>query len=214
MPASSIDSDSPTPGDGLSTEPVDADLRERRTRRRLVLLSLVPVVAVAALLIWGTARSGGQPGGLFTNSSGGEVEVDLDLAHDFSVTTFGGEPLTLSGLRGKVVMIDFWASWCPPCRLESPDLVSVYRLFKDRDVEFVGIDVWDSESAGRRFVAEEGIPYPNALDTNGFITIDYGVTGIPEKFFIDREGRVVRKYVGPIRTEELARILNEILRGS
>ncbi len=214
MPASSIDTESPQPGDGLSTEPVDADSRERRTRRRLVVLSLVPIIAIAALLIWGTARSGGRPGGIFINSNGGEVDVDAALAPDFSVTTFDGETITLSGLRGKVVMVDFWASWCPPCRVESPDLVSAYRSFQDREVEFVGIDVWDSESAGRRFVAEQGLPYPNALDTNGFITIDYGVTGIPEKFFIDREGRVVRKYVGPIRAEELSRILNEILGGS
>ena len=211
MPASSIDTESPQPGDGLSTEPVDADSRERRTRRRLVVLSLVPIIAIAALLIWGTARSGGRPGGIFINSNGGEVDVDAALAPDFSVTTFDGETITLSGLRGKVVMVDFWASWCPPCRVESPDLVSAYRSFQDREVEFVGIDVWDRESAGRSFVAKEGLPYPNALDTNGFITIDYGVTGIPEKFFIDPEGRVVRKYVGPIRAEELTRIINEIL---
>ena len=211
MPASSIDTESPQPGDGRPAAPDDAFSRERRTRRRLVILSLVPIIAIAALLIWGTARSGGRPGGLFINSSGGEVDVDSSLAPDFSVTTFDGETITLSDLRGQVVMVDFWASWCPPCRVESPDLVSAYRSFQDRGVEFIGIDVWDRESAGRSFVADEGLPYPNALDTNGFITIDYGVTGIPEKFFIDAEGRVVRKYVGPIRADELARILNDML---
>lgn len=214
MSASSTETDSPQSPDGLSTEPVDAYSRERRTRRRLVVLSLVPIIAVAALLIWATGRSDSRPGGLFTNGSGGEVEVDSALAPDFSVTTFDGETITLSGLRGKVVMVDFWASWCPPCRLESPDLITAYRSFQGRDVEFVGIDVWDRESAGRSFVAKEGLPYPNALDTNSFITIDYGVTGIPEKFFIDPEGRVVRKYVGPIRAEELTRIINEILTDS
>lgn len=190
----------------------EEDLASARRRRRLLAIaSMVPIAAIAALLIWGTVRSGGQPGGLLVNSDSGEVGVDAKLAPDFTITTFDGESATLSGLRGKVVMVDFWASWCPPCRRESPTLTYVYESFKGRGVEFIGVDVWDQEKAGREFVISNGLTYPNGIDVDGRITIDYGVTGIPEKFFIDREGRIVRKYVGPTEVEELTRILNEML---
>ena len=188
------------------------ELAAARRRRRLVILLGVPVVAIALLLIWGTVRGGGQPGGGFVNNQGGEVDIGEGLARDFGLTTFDGEAITLSGLRGKVVMVDFWASWCPPCRTESATLARVYRSFEDRPVEFVGVNVWETRDGdGRDFVLSEGITYPNGADKNGRITIDYGVFGLPEKFFIDRDGRIVRKYIGPIRADELTRILEEIL---
>lgn len=183
----------------------------RRRPRVLIIIALVPVIGIALLLIWGTARSGSQPSGIFVNANSGEVKTDNTIAPEFSVTTFTNRKITLSNLRGNIVMIDFWASWCPPCRRESSELTAVYKMFENHDVEFIGIDVWDDESAGRRFIAEEGITYPNAMDHNGFITINYGVTGIPEKFFIDRDGHIVRKYIGPISAEELSKIINELL---
>ena len=118
----------------------------------LIVAATVFIGAIAALLIWATVRGGGQPGGLFINDTGGESDIKPRLAPDFELTTFDGVPLNLSDLRGRVVMLDFWASWCPPCRLESPVLVSVYDAYRDRPVEFVGIDVWDKESDARDFV--------------------------------------------------------------
>ena len=190
----------------------EEDLSSARRRRRLLAIaSMIPIAAIAALLIWGTVRSGGQPGGLLVNSNSGEVGVDAKLAPDFTITTFDGESFTLSGLRGNVVMVDFWASWCAPCRVEAQTLAYVYDSFEGRGVEFVGVDVWDREKDARNFVTSYGIAYPNGIDVDGRITIDYGVTGIPEKFFIDRDGRIVRKFIGSTEVEELSRILNEML---
>ena len=108
-------------------------------------------------------------------------------------------------------MVDFWASWCPPCRVEAPGLANVYREFQGQPVEFVGVALWDNPGDAALYLQQEGVPYPNGFDASGAIAIDYGVRGIPEKFFIDRDGIVRQKFVGPIREDKLRETLNELL---
>ena len=123
----------------------------------------------------------------------------------FSLTTFAGAPLSLEALRGKVVMLNFWASWCvPACYEEAPALERAWREFKDKGVVVVGVDIQDKEEAARNFIARFGLSFPNAPDPAGRVAIDYGVYGVPETFFIDRKGRVRFKKVGAL-TEEVAR---------
>ena len=182
------------------------------TKRTLVFLSVaVPVAALFALFAWALVRSGGNPGGLLVNSELGEVSVREAQSVGFSLETFSGESLQLSDLRGKVVMLDFWSSWCPPCRQEAPALVRAYEIYRERGVEFVGIAIWDSDSAARRFLERYGVTYPNGPDERGRIAVDHGVRGIPEKLFVDRDGRLVRKFIGPMTTEELGAVLEEML---
>jgi cytochrome c biogenesis protein CcmG, thiol:disulfide interchange protein DsbE len=123
----------------------------------------------------------------------------------FTVKTFAGSPLSLESLRGKVVMLNFWASWCrPACYEEAPTLERTWREYKDKGVVVVGIDIQDRDEAARTFLAEFGHSFPNAPDPAGRIAVDYGVYGVPETFFIDRKGRVRFKQVGAL-TDELAR---------
>jgi cytochrome c biogenesis protein CcmG/thiol:disulfide interchange protein DsbE len=172
---------------------------------------LVPLAALLALLGWAMARSGGQPGGFAVNSVFGEAALSGDTARDFTLPLFGGGELRLSDLRGKVVMVDFWSSWCPPCREEAPVLAATYRRYREQGVEFIGVAIWDTEEEATKFIRREGLDYPSGLDDDGSITIDYGVTGIPEKYFIDREGRLVRKFIGPVSAWDLERVLTGLL---
>jgi cytochrome c biogenesis protein CcmG/thiol:disulfide interchange protein DsbE len=145
------------------------------------------------------------------NQEFGVAEVETKAATLFELELMTGGDLRLADLRGKVVMVDFWASWCAPCRQEAPALVRVYQEYAESGVEFVGIDIWDQEASAHTYIDTFGIPYPNGIDDTGEIAINYGVRGIPEKFFIDRDGLVQRKFVGPIREDKLREALDELL---
>ena len=123
----------------------------------------------------------------------------------FSLTSFSGAPLSLESLRGKIVVLNFWASWCvPACYDEAPALERTWRAYKDKDVMVVGVDVQDKEEAALEFLRRFGHSFPNAPDPKGRVSVDYGVYGVPETFFIDRKGRVRFKQVGAL-TDDIAR---------
>ena len=108
-------------------------------------------------------------------------------------------------------MVDFWASWCAPCRVEAPTLAKLYREFQGQPVEFVGVDIWDNPGDAELFLQQEGQTYPTGFDPDGVIAIDYGVRGIPEKYFIDRDGMLIKKLSGPLSETILRDTINELL---
>ena len=126
-------------------------------------------------------------------------------AAEFALRSFDGQPVSLSALRGKVVVLNFWASWCfPACYEEAPVLERGWRAYRDRGVVVIGIDIQDKEEAARKFLADFALSFPNAPDPGGKVSIDYGVYGVPETFFIDRAGRIRLKKAGAV-TDELFR---------
>ena len=128
-------------------------------------------------------------------------------APDFSLDLFDGSEVSLSDLRGQVVVLNFWASWCNPCRQEAPDLQEMWEMFEGRGVMFLGLSYKDAEDASRAFIQEFGITYPNGADPRGKIGRSYGVTAVPETFVIDAEGKVAWIKVGPVQADELVRRL-------
>ena len=181
--------------------------------RRSVIMgfSLFILVALFSLLVWALARSGGVPGGAVVNSVFGEVSIQERPAPEFTLETLDGDSITLSDFNGKVVMIDFWASWCPPCRQEAPSLAQVYKEYQDKGVEFIGISIWDRLNDAKDYDHVFGITYPTGLDSKGTILVDYSVRGIPEKVFIDAQGQLIAKFIGPSDVEGLRETLDRIL---
>ena len=181
-------------------------------RRALIILGVgIPVLAFLAVLAWASFRSDGAPSGIAVNESVAEVRQERKAAPDFLLELPDGGTLSIEGQRGKVVMLDFWASWCQPCRDEAPVLAQVYREYRGRDVEFVGINLWDNAGDAELFLQEQGHEYPNGIDAEGKIAISYGVRGIPEKFFITRDGLIARKFTGPMNPDLLRQILDALL---
>ena len=123
----------------------------------------------------------------------------------FALTTFAGQPLSLESLRGRVVVLNFWASWCyPACYDEAPTLERSWRAYRERGVTVMGVDIQDTAEKAQKFIGDFTLTFPNAPDPAGKISIDYGVYGVPETFFIDRRGRIRAKHVGAV-TDEIFR---------
>jgi len=123
-------------------------------------------------------------------------------AAPFALTSFAGTPLSLESLRGRVVVVNFWASWCiPACYEEAPVLEKAWREYRDRGVTLVGINIQDKDEAARKFMSQFEFTFPNAADVGGRIAVEYGVYGVPETFFIDRAGRIRERKVGAVSDE-------------
>ena len=123
-------------------------------------------------------------------------DTRLETAPDFTLTSLNGEEIRLSQLRGKTIFLDFWATWCGPCRESVPHLVSLYKTHRENGFVIIGISVDKGEAdLVRRFAASMGIPYPIVIAT-GDLEKQYGVTALPTGFLIDREGKIREKILG------------------
>ena len=138
-------------------------------------------------------------------------ELTGELAPSFALETLEGYPVSLSDLKGSVVVLNFWATWCVPCLQEHKDLLATAEEFKPKGVAFLGILYGDTKVKAEAYIKKHGSAYPTLLDEAQRTNIDYGVAGVPETFVIDREGRIVRKYTGPVRQVELSAFLNSLL---
>lgn len=120
------------------------------------------------------------------------------LAPDFTFTTFDGKTVSLADLKGKGVVLNFWASWCDPCRDEAALLESAWQREEANGIVFVGLDYLDQEPAAKAYLAEFGISYPNGPDLQSQAARRYGIKGVPETYFITPEGEIVQAVIGPV----------------
>ena len=122
------------------------------------------------------------------------------LARDFSLplVSGGGETLSLSDLRGQVVFVNFWATWCAPCRDEMPSMESLYRQFRDRGFEIIAVNARENEQEVAAFMRDHDLTFPALLDLDGRVGSNYGIHAIPTSYLVDREGNIVLRKVGSI----------------
>lgn len=141
----------------------------------------------------------------------GKPAPDFDL-----VTVDGGQRVQLGSLRGAVVIVNFWASWCAACQTEEPVLEDAFTRYRDRGVVLLGISFQDSSTDARAYAARNHIPWPLLSDPGSRTGLEYGVTGLPETYFIGPDGRIGQKAAGPVTTrlvtEEVKRLRAEVQR--
>jgi thiol-disulfide isomerase/thioredoxin len=131
------------------------------------------------------------------------------LAPAFTLTDLNGNQVSLSHFSGRPVVVNFWATWCGPCRIELPHLIEAYERERD-DVVFLAISINERKDTVRQFVEENEMPFIILLDGSGEVASDYRVKGIPTTFFISRDGEIVARYVGPMPPHRLEQGLDRI----
>jgi cytochrome c biogenesis protein CcmG/thiol:disulfide interchange protein DsbE len=184
-------------------------------RRRLtVVATIVAIGALIALLVVGL-RAREVDASIDHAISRGTPKQAPDftlplLANGSAVGRRDEEPLSLSDLRGHPVVVNFWASWCDPCKREAPILETAWRAERAEGVVLLGVDVQDLSDDALGFVRRYGLTYPQVRDGGDGTYGRYGLTGIPETFFIDRAGRVRVHWIGEIKAEQLAAALDLI----
>jgi len=117
---------------------------------------------------------------------------------DFSLPLLTGGNASLSSYRGKVVIMNFWATWCPPCRVEMPSMETLYRRFNAQGLEILAIDIGEDASMVRQFIRDSGYTFPIMFDSANRVSSIYGIEAIPTTYIIDREGKIIGRIVGSI----------------
>ena len=179
-------------------------------RRRT--LTIVVVAILGLLWIWTTSDTA-------ATSTAGLIPSPREgfLAPDFTLETVGGEEITLSDLRGKVVLVNLWASWCPPCRAEMPAIESIYQANKDKGLEVLAVNTTyqDDAQAAADFARSFGLTFPILLDRDGRVSKSYQLQALPTTFFIDRQG-IIRSVVpgGPMKESLIQSKIADLLEES
>jgi cytochrome c biogenesis protein CcmG/thiol:disulfide interchange protein DsbE len=158
------------------------------------LLWLIPVVAVLAVIGYASIQKQ-RPESITAALARGEQPA----APEFRLSRLNAPgALALSELRGQYVVLNFWASWCIPCKDEAPQLERLWQTYRDRGLVVLGVNIQDLEQEAMKFLAQTRPTYPNVRDIDGAVYRAYGLTGVPETFFITREGRIIRKFPGAV----------------
>ncbi len=201
-------------------------------RRWPTILAVTGLLGFIALVSWAIIVSRSSDNSLVTPSAGdirggdlsatGAVNITLEgelspapkvgfPAPLFTLSDLEGNEVSLADLRGKAVVINFWATWCPPCRAEIPDLEAVYQKYNSQGVEFLGVDLLENREPVARYVARTGMSYTVLLDGEALVSRAYSLTALPTTYFLDRDGIIRDKRIGKMGEKEIEERLLEAL---
>jgi cytochrome c biogenesis protein CcmG/thiol:disulfide interchange protein DsbE len=180
----------------------------QRQNNVVFIVAIIVLFAVLVLLGWTMIQKGAPP-------------LASGNAPEFELTTFDGKTIRLADLRGKPVILNFWASWCLPCREEAPLLQAAWDKYRDQGLMLIGVDYVDTETEAKKYMAEFKITYPNGPDVGTRISKAYRITGVPETYFITREGKILSgtdangrpygNWIGPIPAAALQERISKLL---
>lgn len=178
----------------------------RTSARRLpgwvIVIAFAVLIGFLGLIAWGLNRS-----------QRGPIVVG-DVVPPFTLTTFDGRSYSTAEMAGKVIMINFWASWCKPCEQEAVEMEQAWRLVKDGGkVIFLGVDYVDTEPEARAYLKKFGVTYPNGPDLRTSISQLFRIRGVPETYVVGPDGRLAYVKIGPFTsTEEITSVMDQLTR--
>jgi cytochrome c biogenesis protein CcmG, thiol:disulfide interchange protein DsbE len=181
-------------------------VRRRITRRRARLLAGVVVIIAVIVTLLAT--------GLGRNPSVIASPLVGRAAPNFTLRQLDGPPVTLSKLRGQIVVINFWASWCTECRIEQATLDRTWQQFQDSGVVVIGVNFEDTTGDARNYVRTADVTYPIVEDAGSRTALAYGLRGVPETFVVSRSGRIVSHVIGLVDAARLTSEINSMLDAS
>jgi cytochrome c biogenesis protein CcmG/thiol:disulfide interchange protein DsbE len=192
-------------------EQVTGDNVPARVQQKLSPMAVALIlVAVGVLAIIGFAlyeRNKGTP-------SAGPAPAFNVTIWNFDRIAMAGEPVSLSSLKGKTIVLNFWASWCIPCQQEAPMFERAWNDYKDQGVVFLGVNTEDTDSAAFNYIQKYNLTYPHAPDTGGRAEKAYRITGIPETFVIDGNGQIVKHFISSPNEAELRSAIEQAMNGA
>ncbi|TFV91480.1 TlpA family protein disulfide reductase [Blastococcus sp. CT_GayMR16] len=181
---------------------------------------VVPVIATVGLAGCSSGATAGSGASEYSFTGATEAAhvinpADRAVAPPFEGELLDGTPFDSEELAGDIAVINFWGSWCAPCRVETPDLQAVYTEVRDQGVQFLGVDVKDDRQLARAFMSNVGAEYPSLFDPRGEVALafrGFPANVVPSTIVVDREGRVAAVYTGAVSREDLRTALTNLLK--
>jgi len=176
--------------------------KDKKALPRWVIIAVFAgLLAFLALIGWG-----------LKNAQQGPVQVGQNVP-EFELTTFDGEKINTKDLTGKVIVVNFWASWCKPCEQEAAELEEAWRYYQDSgEVVFLGVDYVDTETEALGYLRKFNITYPNGPDLRTAISQLFKISGVPETYVIDKNGKLAARKIGPfISLGEITAMIDSVL---
>lgn len=135
-------------------------------------------------------------------------------AVEFTLKSLDGEMVSLKDFRGKVILLNFWATWCPPCKFEMPAMENLYKRYKDKGLEIVAVNLQEGADTVKRFMQKNGYTFTGLLDSNGDVSVAYNASYIPVTYIIDKNGKLVGKAIGAREWDSsvIMNLMDELLR--
>lgn len=199
--------------------PVPSNTHGKRGRGVALVGSVLVLVLVLSAILWLSSTRGAGGGSLYPIAGASDNNAATDsgprvgsLAPDFELTDVNtGQPIKLSSLSGKPVWINFWASWCPPCKAEMPIMKQVYAKYKSQGLVIVGVDMREKVDEVKQFTGSNGYDWTFVIDSDGQVTDRYFVSGIPSHFFIGRDGVIKSIRVGEMTPGDMEENVSKII---
>ena len=145
-------------------------------------------------------------------SPAAQVQTQPTKAIDFTLTDLDGNKVSLKDIKGKSVYLNFWATWCPPCKREMPEIEKIYQQYKDQGLVVLAVDLGEDSTTVRNFMTQNNYNFTVLLDSNQNVATQYSITAIPTSYFIDKEGNIIAKKVGALSADEMKANVQSLLK--